>query len=267
MQSEWGLGEFLVCYGLYELLAYTIPLMGTAKHILSALGSKAYSSTPDGMPLLPQTKMWQLAVDALHRENEQLQTALTLGHRRFPKGYDKASRGLAYWVFETGLVYTVFKAWAPEMVTRWEHAYVENGSKATDLVLFPSETEGWAVEAKWWNSNSNRANAIVMDDVNKLRKAGDFSKMVNPLADRAPDHKWRRFVMAFCWGDSSSSSLEDDWGPFDDYLASEQAEGIHLAFVGAFPSHIYKQWGKPDEHGEISTGYFSMIILEVDPPK
>ncbi len=231
-----------------------------ADRIKISLASSSGSWSPLGESD-PLFTMLECATHALHAEDLTLRASLVAGRERFPGALENVSCGLAYWVFETGLVYTIFKSWLPRMAVRWEHPYSATSTKAADLVLFPSPQEGWVFEAKWWNANNEKVRKIVLADAEKLRE-NDLTFMSNPIGSKGTPTTWRRFLMTFSWGDSGE--LEVDWAPFESFLSN--ANGLVLRFVGAFPTDVYKTWGPPSGRRRISTGYFAMTVLELAEP-
>lgn len=210
---------------------------------------------PDEFRHDPVRPILELAASALEEEDRALERALTLGRDRSPEGYQDISRGLAYWLFETTLVYAIFKALAPRIVARWEHPCADAGGKKADLVLFPSASEGWVFEAKWWNDDSSKTHRAILDDVEKLEPS-ELATMKNPLAQDGASSTWRRFILFFAFGDTEK--LETEWAPFD---AFDQKPP--LRFLSAFSTHIYKTWPARETPRFIDTGYFAMGALEL----
>jgi len=126
-------------------------------------------------------ELLDIAVDALRAEDEALRARLEGADD--PGWYKNNNRGVLYWLFETTLVYSVFKAWAPRVHVAWEEGYPGSSEKA-DLVINPKawqeakpEIKGGLAgthifEAKWWNDESKKTMAAITGDLDKLRGWG-----------------------------------------------------------------------------------------------
>jgi len=115
-------------------------------------------------------RLLRVAAKALQAEDQLLRAALEA--QEDIQGTTIANgRGLTYWVYETTLVYTIWKAWLHEAHVEWEVKKEHNGSqKWFDLKLrLPKPL---LVEAKWWNANTKAAMDAVASDIKKLEEAG-----------------------------------------------------------------------------------------------
>lgn len=150
-------------------------------------------------------ELFRAAVDELQAEDEVLGSAMAKG-RAATGGYVDVARGLTYWLFETTLVYFIFRAWVRHDHVAWEHvvgpssdrpdAYTERrrgASEKCDIVLLgDTNSPVAAFEAKWWNSNlSGKA---LLSDVKKLRRTC-------PGIDK--------FLLTFWWSTDTEGDLND----------------------------------------------------------
>jgi hypothetical protein len=142
--------------------------------------------------------LFRLASDALGEEDRALRRRFSRARGAQAGAYADVAHGLTYWLFETTLVYTVFKRWLADHPVGWEHAtrdrrpssVVAKGSRPKcDLVVFSDWTmraPEAAIEAKWWNDGSTKGTRAILKDVAKLRRNyGD------PV---------RRYLLTFWWG-------------------------------------------------------------------
>lgn len=140
--------------------------------------------------------LFRAAAEQLRHEDATLHAAMNDGHEA-TGGYSDVARGLTYWLFETTLVYIIFRAWVRRARVAWEHAvgrsserpdaFIERrrgASEKCDLVLLDKENKPVAAfEAKWWNTKlSGKA---LLSDVSKLRRTC-------PTIDK--------FLLTFWWG-------------------------------------------------------------------
>lgn len=81
-------------------------------------------------------------------------------------------RGLAYKLFETTLVYLVFRKWLDRgRQVEWEFPYPKpHSKKAADLVLWPDSGRQpiAAIEVKWWLGNDKKTIPALRSDARKL---------------------------------------------------------------------------------------------------
>lgn len=173
--------------------------------------------------------LFRAAVESLKEEDAALRHALALGGERTGIQRD-AARGLAYWLFETTLVYFIFRKWAEIADVAWEHAVGEAGlrplpeelgrkaaSERCDLVLLdPLGGIRVAFEAKWWNNR--RGGLSILADAKKLRRT-----CMN--ADK--------YVVAFWY--STVQESESDLAEASDFCSREKLE---LSFVGTFETEL-----------------------------
>src|ERR1019366_8088020 len=119
-------------------------------------------------PLPPQiVKLLDSAATSLANEDEALKKAFD--NAKMPSFYAGVNHGLAYAVFETQLVYAIFKSWIPMANVEWESKAYEGSPYRADLAVCDdgSNTPSLVFEAKWWNFDfrySNRQNAAIDAD-------------------------------------------------------------------------------------------------------
>lgn len=96
------------------------------------------------------------AIFALREEDASLSKAFAKIPQNFKDFYSDSNQGLAYEVFETALVYIIFKSWIPLAPTAWEDNYEDDSHKKADLVVYDKETQKakYIFEAKWWMKNT-----------------------------------------------------------------------------------------------------------------
>lgn len=150
-------------------------------------------------------ELFRAAVDQLKAEDEALNSAMSEG-RAATGGYVDVARGLTYWLFETTLVYLIFRAWVRIDHVAWEYAvgpsserpdaYTERrrgASEKCDIVLLGNTNSPVAAfEAKWWNAElSGRA---LLSDVKKLRRTC-------PIIDK--------FLLTFWWSTDTEKDFKD----------------------------------------------------------
>jgi len=110
-------------------------------------------------------KLGHDAAHALHGEDAVLRTVMN------PKKFGTEPRGLTYWLYETTLVYVIFKAWARSHDVKWDWEPVHQGARGA-----PQHLDLWVkedgcelgFEAKWWNTDAARP--YLEHDASKLRR-------------------------------------------------------------------------------------------------
>jgi hypothetical protein len=194
------------------------------------------------------------ALVALRREDSDLRGLF----ENSPCSYADVSHGLAYWLFETTIVYVIFKSWILIADVVWEAGYPANvdmrprppeknpGNHATcDLRIVGSEENRpdlWFEAKWWWNMTRERLNEL-NNDVGRLRRQ---------CAEREDND--RGFLISF-W----PSWTEDHWATDKDALKGTQgnADIGDLIYFGLFPTH-HTEADKQDPRG-----YFAMAVFEV----
>lgn len=177
--------------------------------------------------------LFRAAVDGLEAEDRILAAAISQGNNTHG-GYKDVAPGLAYWLFETTLVYVIFRAWVSSRHVAWEHAlapsavradaYTEprrGASEKCDLMLLGADGEPEAAfEAKWWNSAL--AGSSLLADVKKLRRTC-------PTIDK--------FLLTF-W---TSTDAEKD---LKDAQVFCERNGLALVYCASFPTKLVGTSGR-----------------------
>jgi hypothetical protein len=200
-------------------------------------------------------RLLRVAVKALAAEDRLFRRAFCAARDQDRGFYADENQGLAYWVFETQLVYTIFKSWIPLARVRWEgHTYSDSPRYSADLAVFPDKFEGSAhpcmvFEAKWWNKSFERCL--------KQRRAidRDVKKILGTRATICS------FLLAFWWdtqGDLRSSVAEVE--RYCSRACRLPGQTAKLVFQDAFPSRFCD--GEP--RTPVADGLFAMAALRVD---
>jgi hypothetical protein len=106
-------------------------------------------------------KLLSSAARALQEEDAELSRLLARNA--------EANRGLLYWLFETTLVYIIFKAWLKEGIdVEWEVAYVKANASKGDLLVRHNGRRHALFEAKWWPDNSTKTSRFLESDLYKM---------------------------------------------------------------------------------------------------
>jgi hypothetical protein len=128
------------------------------------------------LPQHPELKrLLNIAAQALAVEDRALWDALEAQSalRKEPLDND---RGLTYWVYETNLVYTIWKAWLHHAKVRWEAPRQEKEDTSRrrwiDLQVEADGVE-YLIEAKWWQLTTEKANGLVFSDMDKLKNLAE----------------------------------------------------------------------------------------------
>ena len=115
-------------------------------------------------------QLFNSAIYALKEEDACLSKAFAQVPHEFNEFYGECNRGLAYSVFETALVYLIFKAWVPLAPVSWEECYENTNNKKADLVVYDKKTNlvKYLFEAKWWMSNRKYELSSLKNDSYKM---------------------------------------------------------------------------------------------------
>lgn len=197
--------------------------------------------------------LFDKAICALEKEDSKLNK---LFEESELKGfYDNCSKGLSYWLFETTIVYIIFKSWIPNVKVVWEGSYfdtprkemlahkhqysVNKNQKKADLIIYGNDNEKEAIiEAKWWLCNNKKTLISLNDDINKLNKVNNESI--------------QKYLLTFWY--SPNEAYEDDIKDTKDFENNEKVKRIYFA---KFPT----DWVKNKKHSNES--YFAMTIFNV----
>lgn len=174
------------------------------------------------------------AAHALWEEDRRIAEAFAAS----PGDYTKTNQGLGYWLFETTLVYVIFKEWLRHCEAGWEVSYPDRAAQKADLLVRERNEPKLVFEAKWWGGGS---------ETERRGREGDVSRL---LAWKEPV---RRYQLLF-WL-NKQANRERDVAELDDYVASVKAATLQLTYLGRFPTH----YAIPDE-----PWLFSMAAIAVD---
>jgi hypothetical protein len=174
-------------------------------------------------------RLMTIAAHALRAADAALNAAF-LASRALRTGQITWNEGLAYPVFETTVVYEVFKAWLPIASVHWEVRYEGGSQKQADLVVEGKST--MVFEFKWWLSNQAKALGCLQEDVNKLREW--------------PGPGVERILVALWWG--------WDWDQDRRDIEAARVEHADLAWLSRFPTHVRQH----------TDAYFALAGLSVD---
>jgi len=194
-----------------------------------------YEDVPD-----PQLSvLLPAALRALHAEDRILAAAFDAAPRS--DRWRDTNHGLGYWLFETTLVYTIFKAWIPIAETQWEAPFATKDDRRrwADLVVFDGQRARLVFEAKWWMTNAVRPSLV--SDLNKLREWREVD---------------RRMMLCFWRSPRSAEQWERDIGDVRTFC---KHQGEALIYAGAFPT---------DEHRtrDARGSYFAMAVIDAREP-
>jgi|JI10StandDraft_1071094.scaffolds.fasta_scaffold09712_11 hypothetical protein len=185
-------------------------------------------------------RLLRAAVLSLRAEDAELATRFASAPA--PLDYSDDSHGLAYGVFETALVYEIFKAWLPLASTEWESNYDE-GARKVDLAVWPEPAKDdlvWLFEAKWWGGMSQKHLGFL---------DADCAKMLNRKTAAA------RFLTTFWYNDDRN--WEEDLGAVRAFCARRQdGYTAKAVYAASFPTH----WVKARDP---SGAYFAMGVFAI----
>jgi len=186
--------------------------------------------------------LFDAALDALEKEDKALNACFKLTDATVAKG-------LTYWLFETTLVYVIFKAWLRHESVFWEHAIGDptlrpkapvcgrsGAHEKCDLAIV--DTAGTVVaafEAKWWNDDSSKTWRALVDDANKLRRGFRQSTV-------------EKYLLTFWWG--TESSWERDLKAAQDACAADGS--LLLVHADRFATQLLT-----------GAGYFALGMIHV----
>jgi hypothetical protein len=186
-------------------------------------------------------QLGRLAASTLYREDAELHASLSLSASR--ASYSQCAAGLSYWVYETTLVYLIFKAWAPHKHVVWDWDGPQNATSGRknpiDLILEVEPGRQIGIEAKWWNSTTKRV---------ELGLDADASKLLSWVATKPAQRTG--FLLAFWWTDSER--LEKDQSDAASWRQRNQRE---LVYRASFATH-----GPP---GQLRRFFFDVMKVSV----
>jgi len=174
------------------------------------------------------------AMRALHKEDRALKKAFESCPS---KSMVVSNKGLGYWLFESTLVYMIFKAWLPHGEVAWEAAYKNSRKKADLKVKVRGET--WVIEAKWWPNTQKKTMKSLHSDINKMQKL----------------HRERRFLLTF-WISPCRA-----WSTERPEVENIGMEGVALRYIGRFRTDMERTRGKGGGSN------FALALFEVGAPR
>lgn len=136
---------------------------------------------------LDMDALMNAAVQALEEEDQELAKVLTNGAQRsgraFHSAFSNVGRGLSYWLYETTIVYLIWKRWVRNgTAVAWDWTAAElkrarrlrepgiSGKQRIDLVVFGARDKiDAAFEASWWTTDSQKTRTKLRADAKKLR--------------------------------------------------------------------------------------------------
>jgi hypothetical protein len=199
-----------------------------------------------------ESALFSAALTALKDEDRAFSECFPKDHPL--KNYPNVAHGLAYWLFETTLVYFVFKAWLklPGVTVAWEHALRQAEAERSDpdvegrmgahekcdLVLLDGKGNARrAFEAKWWTNNSRKTGQALLVDAAKLRRGFDANT--------------EKYLLTFWYGSKASDTVEADEAAAREFCRAHH--GLAVLRVGAFETKLAS--GKD--------GYFALGLLKI----
>jgi hypothetical protein len=157
----------------------------------------------------------------------------------------KVNKGLAYTLFETTLVYLIFKAWlAKGKHVQWEMGYNENRRRKADLTVGSGKVS-IRIECKWWLDNKRKTVDGITADIKKLRG----------------ERNGRRVLLTFWWGCEGDCR---NWGLIKDKMTigkklSPMRDSVFPIFMAKFPTSIENKAEQHHEHKQ----HFVIAAFEV----
>lgn len=185
---------------------------------------------------------------ALKKEDNHLKKIFK--ESKFKQFYDNYNQGLSYWLFETTLVYIIFKAWISLETVEWEYSYPNNKLKKCDLVVFTGESYlreksrvKWIFESKWWlNKKTSKPISLIKKDINKIKS---WKNNIN-----TPEG---RYILTF-WHSKQCDLYEN----LEKVLrfTEKKENGVKLIYYDYFKTHYSKK-------EETQKAFFTMAVLKV----
>jgi hypothetical protein len=202
-------------------------------------------------------RLFWAALAGLQAEDAALNQCFTKHTKYTKNAYRDVAHGLTYWLFETTLVYVIFKAWIPKVHVIWEHPLRQPKPRRTsrsgrggafrkcDLIVKEGGKTVMAFEAKWWNDNTARTFASLEADAKKLRTAFPARANVD------------RYILSF-W-----SGWESDWVKDVDKANKllARVNGLTLQRQDRFTTKHVDQNGK---RMDPRPGYFALGLIKVE---
>jgi hypothetical protein len=173
------------------------------------------------------------AVRALWEEDRRLAEAFAAS----PVPNLQANRGLAYYLFETTLVYAIFKDWLRYCDAACEVGYPDAPTSKADLLVREGGAPTLVCEAKWWWSNAPYGTRGLEGDIQKLLSWPDPTRKMlltfwhSPAArdDEEFDH-----VVRFAAGLTTAIVKPLYLGRFCTDFAMTRGSAVHHFSLAAF---------------------------------
>ncbi len=183
----------------------------------------------------------RLAVRALAEEDASLARAFAQGMVEASTFYGGRNHGLAYCVYETQIVYQVFKSWLPHERVRSEYAAYREAQKRADLVVLDDQDRPrWVFEAKWWGRDTSRMRACLETEIAKLGSCSSAAA--------------RKFLLTFWWTENADAAGVAQ-AEVDAFCTRN--DGVHLRYTDSFPTDCAASASR--------RGLFTVALLEVGP--
>jgi hypothetical protein len=177
--------------------------------------TKTYGTQPEDL-----VDLLKAAALALEDEERTLHTAYMAGNIVYPGFHQRrnVNEGLAFRLYETSIMYVIYKAWLPRVPVAWDY---ERGAVrgAIDLVVLDTVDHDralWAFEAKWWNRESDEKWLVA-----------DFDKLAAYEASR-------RLVLALWFDCRANRDFNEDWT-----ARTCQLRKWNRVFSARFSCHVF----------------------------
>lgn len=168
--------------------------------------------------------------------------ALSLAFAQARQHKHPCNRGLGYTVFESNLVYAIFKSWLPLAEVYWEFPYPGSSEKA-DLVVCEGGEPFIVLEAKWWMNSWKRTRDVLDSDVRKLLSWSQ------PIA--------KRVLLAFWYSRDTPNDWSKDLEDVNAYCEVQGEAFLRPIFVSRFATDCVASLG--------SNAYFAAAAVTVEP--
>lgn len=187
-----------------------------------------------GRPPEPLATLFPAAMEALEDEDRALRSLFNNCPRSGEAELGEHP-GLAYGLFETTLVYLVFKAWMRHTHVDWESRYSDEHTRRADLVVLRPRLY---FEAKWWGSLQDKVLTAIGTDVRRLREPTDANG---------------RYFLTFWWNfDDDAPKDKEEIEGFDRHLGEE---GLHPRYYARFRTMV--------RHKRENAAHFAMCAFEI----
>ena len=186
-------------------------------------------------------KLFKAALLALHKEDVELKSLFDAASDH---QYKDTSHGLAYWLYETTVVYLIFKAWIPLGKVTWEKRKSEKPTEHVDLEI-KMESQTYRFEAKWWWNMHQDMMESIKYDIDRLKEDIIGSGYLITFWP-SPQNWWENIT------DEQHSDLLSIVKLIKEM--EKEKHHISLEYLGAFPTHL---------KDNSNNSYFAMAIFKV----